>query len=335
VDSIGQLIDRLSGLLFGAGERLCEGGAGVVACAVTTLATVAVIVALIAGLVQGELWPAFLSLLQIVGLRRKVRVWGVVYDATTKHPVPAAKVELVEISGRVIEVRFADADGRYGFLASPESLGVEQLSVTMRVTKPGYQFPSALTVSGTDYLVYDRLYRGGTIVISKSEFVGYNIPIDPVSQRRVSLTGLGRNLFGVATDRVLAAGFVIGCVAVPLNLWLNPTPFSWGVAVVFVVANVIRSVALHRPYGKTVNALTGKTLPFSLVTMNDPTTGARTGFAVSDEHGRFILSGVKGADYDLTAYTPANVSPQRTVHRRVRATSRMGKRGWVTLTISV
>jgi hypothetical protein len=183
--------------------------------------------------------------------------------------------------------------------------------------------------------VYDRLYYGAAVVIRKSEFIAFNIPMDPVSARRVSLSGLGRNLIGVTGDRLLAAGFVIGCVAVPLNLWLNPTPLNWAIAVAFVLANSLRAIGLYRPYGKTTDALTGKALPFALVTMHDPSTAARVGFAVSDEHGRFILSGVRGSDYDLQVYTPANISPQRVARLRVRASSRIGRRGWVTMTIKV
>ena len=81
----------------------------------------------------------------------------------------------------------------------------------------------------------------------------------------------------------------------------------------------------------TLDAMTGKSMPFALITLNDA-TGKRVAFAVSDEHGRFILSGEKGVPYDVIAYTPANVSPQRT--SRLHLSGLLGA-GWITSKIRI
>jgi hypothetical protein len=106
------------------------------------------------------------------------------------------------------------------------------------------------------------------------------------------------------------------------------------IAVLFFAANGIRTFAIYRPYGVTLDATTGKRLPFALVTIND-LQGNRIGFTVSDEHGRFILSGKQGEDYELTAYTPANAEAQRTATRTVRGVRRWTTRAWITETIRV
>jgi len=93
-------------------------------------------------------------------------------------------------------------------------------------------------------------------------------------------------------------------------------------------------LVLYRPYGMTVDALTGRTMPFALVVLND-LEGSRQGFAVSDEHGRFILSGEADKDYEIVAYTPANVLPQRSIHRRVRGLKRLSTRAWITEKLTI
>jgi uncharacterized repeat protein (TIGR01451 family) len=334
VQGIGSFLDAIGRAIFGPLEESCGGPLGITACGVTALVTVAVIAALVAAIIQNELAAAVFSLLQLIGIKKKARVWGVVYDSATKHPIPAAKLELLDASGRVMEVRFTDRDGRYGFLTTPASLNQQELKASIRVTKPGYRFPSASTFAGTDYVVYEHPYRGGEFNIIGDGLLNFSIPLDPIAPQRARLSGFGRGLFGTLAERLLALGFVVGLVAVPLNYYLAQTKQNLIILIVFFLVNGIRLAIMYRPYGITIDAVTRKKLPFALVTLLDE-QGTRVGFTVSDEHGRYVLSAQRNHQYDVVAYTPANVIPQRTSRQRISRLSHVGRTAWITLTIRV
>ncbi|HXK36165.1 MAG TPA: hypothetical protein VJ553_01120 [Candidatus Paceibacterota bacterium] len=281
-------------------------------------------------LLQQEVAAATFSMLQVVGLKKRARVWGTVYDTRTKRPVPLAKTELLDAVGRVLETRYADRDGRYGFLLSPSMLHAgEQVQISIRVAKPGFHFPSSLITSGTDYFVYDHVYQGGSISVRSDSALTFNIPMDSTASFRAGLSGFGRSMTGPLIDRILNLGFYAGLILVPLNLYLVPNTKNLIILIVFLAANLFRLLAHFRPYGTTIDARTGQRLAFALITLNEP-DGGRVTFSVSDEFGRYILSAEKGHEYDLVAHTPANVSPQRETRERIRL-----KSGWMTQTIVV
>jgi len=266
------------------------------------------------------------------GLRRKRRVWGVVYDAHTKAPIAYAKVELRDAANRVLETRYADRQGRYGFLTSPASLREQAVSISLVASVNGYRFPSLLVNTDPDFIVYDHVYRGGIVSVSGNVLVNYNIPLDPVSDvKRVNpqpfLSGF--------TVRLLDVAFWAGLIILPLNAVLSPSWWSIGLLAVFIVTNAFRiGQNLYRPFGIVLDATSRGMMPFALVTLNE-SSGQRVNFTVSDEHGRYILSGERGRDYELQAYTPSNVVPQRSHSFHVNGHSRIGRRAWFTLTMKI
>lgn len=336
IQQIADFLDRLAQRIFGDSvvQGLCAGPLAATACGVTAVGILVIALAILAGLLQSELLAVLFSALQIIGLKRRAKVWGCTYDSVTKRPIPMTKIELFDTSGRVLETRFADRDGRYGFLTSPASLHAQELRVQIRATKPGYTFPSMRAVIGTDYIVYDNVYRGGELVLHGESVLHFNIPMDPVSARRTVFSGLGQGLFGPLGDRILSLAFFIGLIVMPINIWYFPTTKNIIIAAVFLLVNSVRIFALYRPYGRTIDALTGKPLPFALVTLTDM-DGKREGFSVSDEYGRYILSGERGKKYEVAITTPANISPQRTVKHQIGIYTRISKRGWVTETLKV
>jgi hypothetical protein len=241
------------------------------------------------------------------------------------------KVELLDENNRVLETRFADRDGRYGFLTSPLTMHQAEIRVAIRASKPGYTFPSASLNVATDFIVYDHLYYGGILTLRTDTLLNFNIPMTPVAEGRLKFNGLGLGLVGPLSDRLLNAAFYVGLVLCPLNYYLRPTLEHLIILILFVLVNAYRLFLLYRPYGTTWDAPTGRSLAYALVTLND-LNGTRQGFAVSDEFGRYILSGNAGTSYDLIAYTPANVLPQRSTTTRV---PRLTRRGWATLKIRV
>jgi hypothetical protein len=130
---------------------------------------------------------------------------------------------------------------------------------------------------------------------------------------------------------VLGAAFYAGLIAVPLNFAFMPSQKNLIILLLFFAANAYRIFVVYRPYGVVRDASNGQALPYALVTLNT-TDGTRVGFAVSDEYGRYILSGRSDLSYDITAFTPANIQPQRSATKRV---PHLTRRGWATVKLTL
>ena len=328
ITAVAQALDDIIGKVFS------KATIPFTATGVTVVALIPIVAAAAGAVAQKEVAASVFQLFQIVGIRKRPKVWGVVYDSSTKRPIPSAKIELLDASGRILETRYADRDGRYGFLTSPSSLHTPELRVRIRALKSGYAFPTAQSTPGTDFVVYNNAYRGDELVLHGDALVKYDIPVDPIIRGRASAGVSLWHLLGAIGDRLLSLGFFIGLIVVPLNLWFLPNTTNIIIFTVFFLVNGIQIFVLHRPYGVTIDALTGKRLPFALVTLND-LQGTRVGFAVSDEQGRFILSGEQNKDYELLGYTPANTVPQRSVRMGIRGLRRISTKAWITTNLRI
>ncbi|HUO75696.1 MAG TPA: carboxypeptidase-like regulatory domain-containing protein [Candidatus Paceibacterota bacterium] len=267
---------------------------------------------------------------EVVGIKKKAKIWGTIYDSRTKRGIPYAKVELLDPTNRVLEVRYADHDGRYGFLASPKGLSNATLVVRIRPTVHAYTFPASGLTSGiTDYIVYDHIYTGGDVTVTKDQIVNANVPMDPVagSQKHTEYPSF------ISTGRFISGGlnamFWIGIVAAPVAYWMQPTLTNLVILVVFVLLNAFRMLtSLYRPFGVVRDARTGKPLPYALIEL-DEMSGKRVTFSVSDEFGRYFLI-VAAGTYMLQLHTPANVQPQRTKSELVTT-----RRGWISRKVAL
>jgi hypothetical protein len=338
-EEVAQALDEaiaqpLLDLLGPIPEDLCRGAVGIAACGVTSAGVAVVAIGVAAAVVQSEAVAAGYWFLHIIGIVSKPPAWGTVYDSRTRRPIPAVKLELVDSGGRVVETRFTDRDGRYGFLTTPSSRNSSEMKVIIRASKPGYAFPSVLNDQKTNYVVYENPYQGGEVTLMKEGVLNFSIPLDAVSPERVRWSGFGSALFSRFTDRILAAGFLLGLVAVPLNYYFFPTTKNLVILSAFVLVNGIRLAVIYRPYGITVNAVTGKPLPYALVVLLDD-QGRRVGFAVSDEYGRYVLSGDRQHIAFIEAYSPANISPQRSAKYPIPRFSTESRTAWLTQKIRI
>lgn len=126
-----------------------------------------------------DLWLMFIGstqgILTSLGLRKRRRYWGVVYDSRTKQPIDPALVELIdEATGKVVRQSITDISGRFGFLDYPGTYRI-------RASKTHYVFPSRLITGSTDS-IYENVYLGGVITVSEqSGLITPNIPMDAVA----------------------------------------------------------------------------------------------------------------------------------------------------------
>lgn len=107
-----------------------------------------------------------------LGLRRRRRPWGTVYDAVTKQPIDPAVVTLLA-GQQTVATAITDIDGRYGFLVKP---GRYHLSVN----KTNYAFPSQQLRGQESDELYDQLYFGDDFSLTDETTIKLNMPLDPI-----------------------------------------------------------------------------------------------------------------------------------------------------------
>jgi hypothetical protein len=116
----------------------------------------------------------FNGLLTACGLKRKKRYWGMVYDSVSKQPLDPVVVKLIDdATGKTIETAITDLFGRFGFMVKVPGL--------YRITaeKKGYIFPS-VKLPGERDQIFSDLYHGKAMnILSDSEILLPNIPMDP------------------------------------------------------------------------------------------------------------------------------------------------------------
>lgn len=179
-----------------------------------TAAVVAVANAAVAVAATGSL-PAYLYFIftqPFFLLRRRRREgWGVVYNAGTKLPVDLALVRLVDAnSGRIVQTRVSDVQGRFAFFAAPGRYRIE-------VRKPKFAFPVPALEGRREDGAFTALYHGEIIeVAGVPVYLTPSIPLDPEEDRRTPdmidrarVKGVLHNVVSLAGAGVALASLVI------------------------------------------------------------------------------------------------------------------------------
>jgi len=260
----------------------------------------------------------------------KTRMWGIVFDSITKRPVAGARIELLSKESRVLETRFSDRDGRYGFVLAGESIQQSVREIQMHVSRKDYTFPASPPVDPDEDLMYQNVYRGGLMMMREDEIVSHDIPLEPVIKPEFLSK---KALIGAKMSKWIAsfadASFKVGIVMAPLNFILQPTWTSGLIVGVYILFLIFRLLGIRfRPFGMVLNRDAGNSVPYSLITINDP-RGKRVGQAVSDERGRYFLLTERGM-YNMHVQTPAQLRPSRKIQKVVKS-----GRGWLSQTVKL
>jgi hypothetical protein len=265
------------------------------------------------------LFYLFVIFSQILGFTKKPKPWGTVYDAVTKRPLPFARIEILNEQSRKLQSTVTDANGRYGFLISPQ---IQKIQFQAHLTK--YDFPAQEQPSLVEQKLYPNIYRGG-LVDARGGEANYDLPMHP--REKALAPGFYFGITSVKLNNLLSSAanvlFVIGSAFGISNAIVNPGIASYAIlALIFITFLVRVSGFKLKPFGLTKDTQTNQTLPFGLITLNNQ-NGERLSFTVSDQVGRYFLLTPKG-NYILKAFTPAHISPTRT--KEVAVSTR---RGWI------
>jgi len=245
-------------------------------------------------LIPVRLWSLLLTAL---GVKKRRKPWGTVYDSITKQPLDPVYVSLRDLQGAEIASSITDVDGRYGFLVKP---GIYK--VVPR--KTNYIFPSDKLSKHFRDEFYANLYFGDYINIKDSgEVIVKNIPMDAInfdwnefeknkkslfkfySRREILIAKISNWLFGI--------GFVIAGTA----LVVSPEKYNIIIFGLYVFMFVLRRTSFRLKAKGRIVGKDGSPLSFASIRAFAVDTNIEMAHQAADEMGRYHIIIPNGTYY--------------------------------------
>ncbi|HPV70775.1 MAG TPA: fibronectin type III domain-containing protein [Candidatus Magasanikbacteria bacterium] len=218
----------------------------------------------------------------LVLFRRKRRGWGVVYNSLTKIPLDLVTVRLIEAAtGRVVQSKVTDKEGRYAFLPLPGEYLID-------IKQNNFKFPTEFLRVLTEDKNFLDLYHGEKIVVKeKGAVITPNIPLDPLGQERP----IGKILWHLALRRLQKALSVISLILAAVFVIISPsilTGVLFGVQVVFYIL-FLRLAYPKKPksWGIVYNIQGKKPLEKAVVRIFDTQYNKLLETQITDTKGRY------------------------------------------------
>ena len=236
-------------------------------------------------LIPFRLWGLFMSFL---GLKRRSRPWGTVYDSITKQPLDPAYVILQDMLGREVTTSITDLDGRYGFFAFPGKFKII-------ANKTNYIFPSKRLAGQPNDELYKDLYFGDVLDIQQEgEIIAKNIPLDPekfdwneVAKRNMKVMRFYSKydlLIKKLTNIFFVAGLIIAVIA------LLSAPYTYNIVIfsLYIVMIFLRIFGVRPKYfGWVLDKETGFPLAYAIVHIYSDDLQRELTKKVCDSSGRY------------------------------------------------
>ncbi len=241
-------------------------------------------------------WHFFGSLLGYLGRRKKrddndPTTFGVVYDSITKVPLPLAIVRTYNIeTNKLASTTVTDKHGRYDLLLPPSRYKIE-------VSKPQYQFPSAIVstlVDGT----FNRVYPVKVgISITTDSSAAPHIPVDPFNVQRQWQLSFGSRKLWLAFQRfgdhiatpIMIAGFVTSMVLVYSVPGRAMNWMLFGMYAITLTSQLKLKPKIVRAWGVVYDLATDALLPLTAVQLIDPASSKVVSSRLTAYEGRFTF----------------------------------------------
>ena len=273
--------------------------AGVVAGAATTISAIA-----FANPISfSEVWLLPTRLLGLLvgalGVKRKSRPWGTVYDSVTKMPLDPVYVSIVDaVTGKEVSSAITDLDGRYGFMVPPGRYRII-------VKKTNYSFPSVKMNSLSFDEVYKELYYGEEIFIHNSEeIITKDIPMDSQSfdWNEFAKKRAGLNSFVKVKDIIFAKFskelFWVGLIIASVALIFAPAPYNYAIFIMYAILYILKAFGFGvKKAGILREKASGLPLSFAIVRIFRGGSEVEFTKKIADEQGEYYCLVPKGDYY--------------------------------------
>jgi hypothetical protein len=234
-----------------------------------------------------------------LGVRRKSRPWGTVYDSVTKRPIDPAYVSLInQVDGKEVAMAITDIDGRYGFSA-PKG------KYTIIARKTNYIFPSVKINNLNFDEVYSNLYFGNEIIIGNDgDIITKDIPMDSqdFDWNEFAKNKQGLNVFIKSKDIFWAKFskivFWLGFAVALLALLLAPAPYNYGIFALYIVLYVLNFFGFgSKKSGILKDTRTNSPLSFAIVKIFREGSDMEMIKKVADINGKYYCLIPNGSYY--------------------------------------
>lgn len=225
----------------------------------------------------------FSNILSALGLRRKRKPYGYVYDSMTKNPLGQAIVRIFDKNHTLLGTEVSDRDGIFWS-------SLEDGYYTLEVRRSLYTFPSKL-VHGKDDYPMSGVYHGDSVYIKKDD-MGIVIPMDPVEASRTD-RGIAvlRNVLSVLV-RVLATIFFVVGFASAIYVYIhNQTLTNLLIMLLYIPAAIFLVWGIknsERKYGKIIGE-DGKPVEGVEVILKDVDHADVIGRRITDKDGKYTF----------------------------------------------
>ena len=233
-------------------------------------------------------------------LYRRRNPWGIVYDSRTKQPLDPAMVIVTDVnSGKDIEQKTTDIEGRYGFYLQP---GTYRISAG----KTHYEFPSKILMNKNSDGTYDDLYFGQEFTVppgrNRDRVVTMNIPMDSVGEDWNQLEKKRMGLMGYLTKQspiwniIAKVLFVAGFAFSAIVTYLYPSNTNYIVLGLYVLVLILSVIGFGSITAGTITQA-GKPLANVLVRLYNANLRTETGHRTTDSEGHYYILVPNGKYY--------------------------------------
>ncbi len=237
------------------------------------------------------------ALFGLLGLKKKNKPWGTVYDSVTKRPIDPAYVTVLA-NQEEIATAITDIDGRYGF-------SLLDGEYSLKANKTHYQFPSSRLYGQTHDEMYDNLYFGAPFHVLAGEVVNKSIPLDPLDFDWNEFVKSKGNYFKLHTTRELFRSRIIkwvyraGFLMSLFYLIFYPSILNILVPVIYLAITVGGHYWKQKHKVVTIKNQNGEPISFAIVKIYYADLDQEIKKVVADMVGRFYLL-VRPGVYYLT-----------------------------------
>lgn len=244
--------------------------------------------------------------LETLGIRKRRRSWGRVYNSATGKGVEMALVRLFDKkSMKLVTTAVTDPKGRFAF--EPPA-GTYYISVS----KDGFIFPTnilakyGLVSSSKETADINSRYVGQSIEVTNDSQINLEIPVDSISAKVSAITLIKiytQDLFNYLQSELpyavipaLAVGLILSsfaAVVAPGVKNLTLSVFYSLITLGFIAARTIKSS--HN--GIVYDSKTKKTISGAVVSIFDTNYGNVKETRITDKFGRFSILAPKGTYY--------------------------------------
>jgi 5-hydroxyisourate hydrolase-like protein (transthyretin family) len=245
--------------------------------------------------------------MEAIGITKRRKSWGRVYDSTTGKGIDLALVRLYDQETmKLISTIVTDPKGHYTFQPTPGSYAIT-------VNKQGYIFPTQIFTKygvGKISKLPSRIngqYVGQLINITdKDNYLNIDIPIDPVKPRVGFFLKL--KLFSRSIIDLLSVTFpdlfipllIIGSLSTIFAAVVIPDKRNILLAVIYILATLGYLISLIVKTGRisrVLDSATGKPIDGAVVSLFDKEYDTLKETRITDRYGRFSILAQRGKYY--------------------------------------